>query len=79
VADRDPEVIKQEIDAARSQLAVTVDTLTERANPRRLADDAKSRVLQLVNTPAVKATVAGVAGLVVVVIVVRFRRRRQLR
>ena len=39
MADRDPEVIKQEIDHARDQLAATVDSLTERANPRRSTSD----------------------------------------
>ena len=37
--DRDPDAIKQDIDRARDQLAITVDTLAERANPRRIADD----------------------------------------
>jgi len=40
VADRDPEVIKAEIDDARERLAATVDTLAERANPQRIANDA---------------------------------------
>ena len=39
MADRDPDTIKQDIDQARDQLAVTVDSLAERANPRRIADD----------------------------------------
>ncbi len=43
VADRDPDTIKQEIDQARDQLALTVDSLAERANPRRLADDRPGR------------------------------------
>jgi hypothetical protein len=43
VADRDPDTIKAEIDQARDQLASTVDSLAERANPRRLADDASQR------------------------------------
>ncbi|WP_131820946.1 DUF3618 domain-containing protein, partial [Mycobacterium intracellulare] len=43
MADRDPEAIKRDIDVARDQLAATVDSLAERANPRRLADDLKAR------------------------------------
>ena len=42
MADRDPDTIKQEIDQARDQLASTVDSLAERANPRRIADDLKA-------------------------------------
>jgi Protein of unknown function (DUF3618) len=75
VADRDPEAIKQEIDVARDQLAATVDSLAERANPRRLADDLKIRVIGFVTKPAVAATIAGVGALVVVVVVRRVRNR----
>ena len=75
MADRDPEVIKQEIDAARERLAATVDTLAERANPRRIADDAKSKALAFVQQPAVAATLAGVGFVVVVLLIRRVRRR----
>jgi hypothetical protein len=75
VADRDPDTIKQEIDVAREQLAATVDSLAERANPRRLADDLKTRVIEFVKRPAVTASLAGVGVLVVVVVVHRVRNR----
>jgi Protein of unknown function (DUF3618) len=75
VADRDPDTIKQDIDVARNQLASTVDSLAERANPRRLADDIKVRVLGFVTKPAVMASLAGV-GVVVVAIAVRRVRNR---
>jgi hypothetical protein len=70
VADRDPEAIKADIDAARDRLALTVDSLAERANPQRLADDVKAALLRFVKKPAVTATLAGV-GIVTVVLVVR--------
>jgi hypothetical protein len=75
VADRDPDTIKQEIDHARDQLASTVDSLAERANPRRIADDLKARVVRFIKKPAVTISLAG-AGVVVVVLVVRRIRRR---
>jgi hypothetical protein len=75
VADRDPEAIKQDIDVARDQLAATVDSLAERANPRRLADDIKIRVIGFVQKPVVLASLAGVGALVVVVAVRRIRNR----
>jgi hypothetical protein len=75
VADRDPDTIKQEIDQARDQLASTVDSLAERANPRRIADDLKARVVRFIKKPAVTISLAG-AGVVVVVLVVRRIRRR---
>jgi hypothetical protein len=75
VAERDPDAIKQEIDQARDQLALTVDSLAERANPRRLADDAKARVIGFVKKPAVAASLAGIAALTVVLAVRRIRNR----
>ena len=75
VADRDPEAIKRDIDVARDQLAATVDSLAERANPRRLADDLKNRVIGFVQKPVVLASLAGVGVLVVVVTVRRVRNR----
>ena len=75
MADRDPDTIKQEIDQARDQLASTVDSLAERANPRRIADDLKAGVVRFIKKPAVTISLAG-AGVVVVVLVVRRIRRR---
>jgi len=75
VVDRDPELIKQDISAARDRLALTVDSLAERTNPQRLADDLKSAVLRFLKKPAVTATLMGV-GAVTVVIVVRGIRNR---
>ena len=70
MADRDPDSIKAEIDEAREQLALTVDSLAARANPRRLADDLKAGGVRFVRQPAVAASLAGV-GLVVIVVTVR--------
>jgi hypothetical protein len=75
VAERDPETIKQEIDQARDQLASTVDSLAERANPRRLADDAKARLIGFVKKPAVAISLAGIAALTVALAVHRVRNR----
>lgn len=74
MAERDPEVIKQEIAAARDQLASTVDILAERANPQRLAEDLKSTALRFLNKPAVKATIVGVGALTVVTVIKAIRR-----
>jgi hypothetical protein len=75
VADRDPETIKQEIDQARDQLAATVDSLAERANPRRLADDLKARAVEFVKKPVVIVSLVGISSVVVVVVVHRIRNR----
>ncbi|MDV3130633.1 MULTISPECIES: DUF3618 domain-containing protein [Mycobacterium] len=74
MADRDPDTIKQEIDQARDQLALTVDSLAERANPRRLADDLKAGLVQFVKKPPVAISLAGVGTVVIVLVVRRIRR-----
>jgi hypothetical protein len=73
VADRDPEVIKAEIDQARDRLALTVDSLAERANPQRVADDIKAALLRFVKKPPVAAALAGVSVVTVVLVVRRIR------
>lgn len=75
MADRDPDSIKQDINQARDQLASTVDALAERANPRRIADDAKASVVAFVTKPAVAVSLAGVGTLVLVLVIRRIRRR----
>lgn len=75
VADRDPDAIKKDIDAARDQLALTVDSLAERANPRRLADDVKSGVVAFVKKPPVTFTLIGVGTLAVVLVIRKAVRR----
>ncbi len=74
MADQDPDIIKQEIDQAREELALTVDSLAVRANPRRIADDVKASVLRFVKKPQVVIAFAGVGALVIVVTVRRMRR-----
>jgi len=75
VTNRDPDIIKQDIDLAREQLAATVDSLAERANPRRLADDLKDRVIGFVKKPAVTISLVGIGSVVVIVVVRKIRNR----
>ncbi|WP_134429560.1 DUF3618 domain-containing protein [Mycobacterium ulcerans] len=75
MADRDPDTIKQDIDVARDQLATTVDSLVERANPRRLADDVKAKVIEFVTKPALTVTLVGIGSVVVVVVIRKIRNR----
>ena len=75
MAERDPDTIKQDIDKARDQLASTVDSLAVRANPRRLADDAKARAIGFVKKPAVAISLAGIAALAAALVVRRIRNK----
>jgi hypothetical protein len=62
---RDTERIEQDIEAARTRLASTLDELAVRADPQRIADDTKHMVLAKLNKPKVKYSLIG-AGAVVV-------------
>ena len=75
MAERDPDTIRQDIDQARDQLASTVDHLAERANPRRLADDAKARAIAFVKKPAVAISLAGIVAVAAALAVRRIRNR----
>lgn len=75
MADRDPDTIKKDIDQARDRLASTVDSLAVRANPRRLADDAKARAIAFAKKPAVAMLLAGVGALGVVLVIRKIRNR----
>ena len=75
MAERDPDTIRQDIDQARDQLASTVDYLAERANPRRLADDAKARAIACVKKPAVAISLAGIVAVAAALAIRRIRNR----
>jgi hypothetical protein len=48
VASSDPEALEAQIEAARAQLAVTIDAIAERVAPKNVAAKAKSRVKGIV-------------------------------
>lgn len=67
---RDPETIQAEIERARDALAVTVDELATRANPKRLVEQGKQTVRATLDDPRVKLVI-GAVGAVVVLAVLR--------
>lgn len=68
---RDPDVIQREIETARDALAVTLDELGTKADPRRFVDSGKTSVRRRLNDPRVKYTLIGVGALVAFVVVRR--------
>ncbi|AJW38339.1 DUF3618 domain-containing protein [Rhodococcus sp. IEGM 1401] len=67
---KDTDRIEREIEAARNQLASTLDELSVRASPKNIVANTKQSVVAKLNEPAVKFTLLGV-GAVVAVLVVR--------
>jgi hypothetical protein len=74
VADRDPEEIKRDIEQSRAALAVTVDQLAYRTNPKRVANNAKQSLIDKANTPQGRVVVGVTGALVVLLIVKRIRK-----
>jgi hypothetical protein len=72
---RDPRQIQLEIDAAREQLAATLDELTYRTSPTRLKAKGKDAVQRFLQTPAGMATVGAVGLLMTFTLVQRIRHR----
>ena len=68
--ERTAEQVQHEIESARDALAVAVDQLATRTNPKRLADEAKQSLIEKAQTPAGMAVLGGV-GAVVALLVVR--------
>ena len=68
--ERSPEQIQRDIEQARAALAVAVDQLAERTNPKRVADDVKQTLLGKLRTPEGRAVAAG-AGVLFLLLVVR--------
>jgi hypothetical protein len=67
---RNTDNIERDIEAARDQLASTLDELSVRANPKRLVENTKRSVVSTLNEPAVKFSLIGV-GAVVALLVIR--------
>ncbi|UGT41533.1 DUF3618 domain-containing protein [Nocardia yamanashiensis] len=72
---RDTEAIEREIEAARNRLASTLDELAVRADPQRLADNAKQSFVAKVNEPKIKYSLIGAGALVATLVLVRIFRR----
>lgn len=66
---RDPDTIEREIEQAREALASTLDQLGEKADPKKLADSAKSSVRTTLDNPKVKFPLIGIGVLIVALLV----------
>lgn len=65
---RDVQTIQAEIDRARTALADAVDEITDRTNPKAVAERSKQTVIATVNEPKVKWPLIGVGALIVILL-----------
>jgi proteasome assembly chaperone (PAC2) family protein len=68
--ERTADEIQRDIEQARASLAVAVDQLAYRTNPKRLADNAKQSLVEKAQTPQGRAVI-GAAGLLVAIVIIR--------
>jgi hypothetical protein len=73
--ERTADEIQRDIEQARASLAVAVDQLAYRTNPKRVAENAKQTLKEKARTPQGQAVIGGVGLLVVVLVIRRFRKR----
>lgn len=71
---RDVKTIQAEIERARDALAVAVDEITDRTNPKNVAERTKQTAMATLNDPKVKIPLIGVGVLVLALVVRRIFR-----
>jgi hypothetical protein len=67
---RDPDTIQREIERSRDALAGSLDVLTARVNPKKLADDGRQAAAAKLADPRIKYALIG-AGVLIVAALVR--------
>lgn len=73
-AERGPDEIQREIEAARVSLGDAVDEIAARTSPKKLTADAKTVAVEKLNSPVGRAVAGGVGLLFVVLIIKRLRK-----
>ena len=71
---RDAETIQAEIERARDALAVAVDELTTRANPKRVVEQGRQTLVSTLAEPKVKYSLIAVGALLALVVLRRLFR-----
>jgi len=71
---RDAETIQAEIERARDALAVAVDELTTRANPKRVMEQGRQTLMSTLAEPKVKYSLIAVGALLALLVVRRLFR-----
>lgn len=71
---RDPETIQAEIERARDALAIAVDELSTRANPKRVVEQGKESLASTLAEPKIKYTLIAIGVLFVLLTIRRLFR-----
>lgn len=71
---RDADTIQAEIERARDALAVAVDEITTRANPKRIMEQGKQTIKEKLAEPKIRFALIGAGALIGLVIIRRLFR-----
>ena len=71
--ERSADEIQAEIERARASLAQTVDQISYRTSPKRLANTVLARLKERAKTPQGQAVIAGASALVLIIVIRRVR------
>jgi len=71
--ERSADEIQAEIERARASLAQTVDQISYRTSPKRLANNMLASLKQRAKTPQGQAVIAGASALVLIIVIRRVR------
>lgn len=75
VGDRTADQIQRDIEQARASLAVAVDQITYRTNPKRVVEHVKQTLTEKAQTTQGKAVLGGVGALSLILIIRKISRR----
>jgi hypothetical protein len=75
--ERSADEIQRDIENARASLAVAIDQLVSRTNPKRLADNVKQALKEKAQSPQGKAVLGGTGALFGILIVRRIVKHRR--
>jgi hypothetical protein len=71
--ERSADEIQAEIERARASLAQTVDQISYRTSPKRLANNMLANLKERAKTPQGQAVIAGASALVLIIVIRRVR------
>jgi hypothetical protein len=74
--ERSADEIQRDIENARASLAVAIDQLVFRTNPKRLADNVKQAIKEKAQSPQGKAVIGGAGALFGILIIRRIVKHR---
>jgi len=75
--ERSADEIQRDIENARASLAVAIDQLVYRTNPKRIANNAKQSLIEKAQSPQGKKVIGGAGALIGILVIRRIIKSRR--